>query len=1150
MSLPSAQDSRAWEIFDAFLERSAAGDPQTFEELLASHPAHAAGLRALWTDYRRSAELLARFGTDEAERLLFDAALGAASFEALDLERLCRDHEALAPRLRELHGEAKASRARLREAIPEPAFAEGPIAGRFTPLTELGRGGMSIVLAAWDSHLRRKVALKCLRPAPGSSDDPERLRRRTARLLHEAQVLAQLDHPGIVPVYDVVRDRSGAPFVAMLRVRGVDLRAIYRRSWQRDAAWPLPRVVGILHRICEALAYAHGKGVLHRDLKPANVMVGSFGEAYLMDWGLARTGHGDEAKADPDAAYEAMDAADASLTIVHTDKELGGQDAALLTQRGEVLGTPSYMSPEQAAGRIDAVGPHSDVYGIGAMLYELLAGHAPYARPDGSSSSAEILSALRAAAPSALSSRAPSAPGELVAIAEKAMARDPARRYVSMRELAEELRAYLEGRVVRAHRTGAFAELRKWIGRHRGLAAALLALCATLGIALAVALGLLGASERNLYLSRIAQAASAFEAGRFAEMREALHECGEEHRDWEWGHLLARSDDCIWHAPLDAAVIARHPGASDRNVHALDVSPDGSLVAVAHRHGVIRLLDARDGSPRGELLGHRGGVSALAFLPREPLQLLSGSWDKTVKLWDVLERRVVREWMHDEQVHALAIGQDGGTAVSGTRNGRLQWIDLADEAFVRRLDAHSSGVTALAISPDGQRLASAGMDLHIALWDWQTGERQQRITRSMPGRRIGGQDVLVSSQPILGLSFHHQAEFLFSASQDGFGKMWDLASSDLLFFEPMGHPLGQMAVSPNGAVLAIGGQDLVRLRTTWDGRPLENLRGHVADGGAIAWGPDSELLVAGAADGSVRAYRRTQRGGAYFFAQQGGKVWSIAVSGDGSTLASSDEKGGVMVFRASDLSSIRTFRPHAQRIRRLALDQSGHRLATASDDRTVRIFDVESGRELAKAEAPDRPQVWWRDRTLVLLGESKSALVLDDQDLARRRELPLAAPGKALALDGRGRIAVGDAAGSIRIFEAGADRPAIEFVAHPKSTLFALTFLSDGTLASSGADSTVSIWSLPSGERLVSATGIGAQSLVESTSGRRLLAVPLRDNPRVLQREDLRTLIELVGHEPGVLLGPLVALDDDRFVSGDSAGALRVWSQRSLRTGD
>jgi formylglycine-generating enzyme required for sulfatase activity len=228
--------------------------------------------------------------------------------------------------------------------------------------------------------------------------------------------------------------------------------------------WTLARLVGALLRVSEALTFAHDRGVVHRDLKPANVMLGEYGEVYVMDWGLARV------RAATDAAASAAPAAASGTapTAPHDARATHGP----YTLDGDVVGTPQYMAPEQAAGRLADVGPRSDVYGLGAMLYHVLCGHAPYHAGDSHSSAVQVLALVRAGPPAAVGTLAPDAPAELQAVCRKSMARDPADRYESMDELAADLRAWLEGRVVGAHERGPWAELRKWIARNRALSAA------------------------------------------------------------------------------------------------------------------------------------------------------------------------------------------------------------------------------------------------------------------------------------------------------------------------------------------------------------------------------------------------------------------------------------------------------------------------------------------------------------------------------------------------------------------------------------------------------------------------------------------------------------------------------------------------------
>ena len=287
----------------------------------------------------------------------------------------------------------------------ERIAAHGGDRARYTVLGELAQGGMGKILRAWDEELSREVAMKVVprEAAPGSSEE-ERAdhERRLARFIDEARITGQLDHPGIVPVYELGLDEGGGVFFTMPLVRGQDLKNVFARVHRGDEGWTLQRAVDVMHTVCLTVAFAHQKGVVHRDLKPENIMVGPFGEAYVMDWGLAL---------------------------------LLGR-----AERSGIVGTPAYMAPEQAAGRGAEVGPRSDVYSLGAILYELLAQRMPHElslekRQDEHGSFDRVL----AAPPRPLDELRANVPPELAAISAKAMAGDPAARYASALEMADDL---------------------------------------------------------------------------------------------------------------------------------------------------------------------------------------------------------------------------------------------------------------------------------------------------------------------------------------------------------------------------------------------------------------------------------------------------------------------------------------------------------------------------------------------------------------------------------------------------------------------------------------------------------------------------------------------------------------------------------------
>ncbi|HEX6812354.1 MAG TPA: bifunctional serine/threonine-protein kinase/formylglycine-generating enzyme family protein [Planctomycetota bacterium] len=319
-------------------------------------------------------------------------------------------------------------------------------ADRYRVVATLAEGGMGHVVLAIDTTVGRTVALK--RAAPAA--DPADMVRRRLRLLTEAATIARLQHPGVVPIHDVGVDRDGEPFFAMQRVEGKSLAELLAARASGDVHVSQGQLVGIVRCVAETMAYAHSRGVVHRDLKPANVMVGAWNDVFVMDWGLAHDGTAPDPRG--------------------TEPGTGGP--LPLTLSGTVIGTPSYMAPERATGGAGATAA-ADVYGLGAVLYEVLAGAPPYLRERPQWQVADILATIRQRAPQPLASVAPMADAELAAICERAMHRDPARRYAGMRELVADLDAWREHRIVLAHGGGLATAARKWLRRNRALAATL-----------------------------------------------------------------------------------------------------------------------------------------------------------------------------------------------------------------------------------------------------------------------------------------------------------------------------------------------------------------------------------------------------------------------------------------------------------------------------------------------------------------------------------------------------------------------------------------------------------------------------------------------------------------------------------------------------
>jgi serine/threonine protein kinase len=313
---------------------------------------------------------------------------------------------------------------RLRDGAEAPDLA----GTRYRLLDRIARGGMGVVYVAEDENLQRRVALKVL-DVPGTDGD------LANRLIREARVLAALEHPGIVPVHDVGTLADGRVFYTMKFVEG------QRLDKYIESVASVPDRLRIFLRICDAVAFAHARGVLHRDLKPANIMVGPFGEVLVMDWGLAKILRREVSKCAREADPEA--------TVFEKPKQpaIAGDatEISVVTGHGTVMGTPGYMSPEQARGDVEHLDVRSDIYSLGALLRFLLTGHPEVAS----------LPAARRLDKS------------LAAICAKSTAASPAERYLNVQEMALDVSRYLDGLAVGAHRESVFEKAGRFYRRYR-----------------------------------------------------------------------------------------------------------------------------------------------------------------------------------------------------------------------------------------------------------------------------------------------------------------------------------------------------------------------------------------------------------------------------------------------------------------------------------------------------------------------------------------------------------------------------------------------------------------------------------------------------------------------------------------------------------
>ncbi|HTJ41521.1 MAG TPA: WD40 repeat domain-containing serine/threonine-protein kinase [Kofleriaceae bacterium] len=547
-------------------------------------------------------------------------------------------------------------------AIPSDAGALATVAATtYTILGEHGRGGLGRILRARDERTGRVVAIK---EVLAGHDEA------AARFVREAIVTANLQHPAIVPVYEVGRWPNGQPFYAMKLVAGRTLSAAITDAADRVSL--LPHVAAV----ADALAYAHEAGVIHRDLKPSNVLVGAFGETVVIDWGLAKRTNDDHEIPLPEIA--------------------SGE-----TISGSVMGTPAYMPPEQAIG--GAVDARSDVYAIGAMLYHLLAGAPPYAD---SKDGGEVITRVRTGKPPA-PLPADVAP-DLRAIVAKAMSRAPELRYPSAAELARDLRAFMTGGLVAAHRYTTRQRLARWIRKHRAPVA--VAALAT------IALGVFGAySIRRIVRER---------DGAETAQHESTDRLARSYEDRARVELLAEHPQRALPLVVEAMKLGRDTQtlrflgarareallpiatAHDVPVAAAVFASQGHDILIVHDGGVMRWDSDRDRVVWNVALAGAQGMSMPAD-EREPLLV---SAPKKILMIDQPSGRVLGElpWSADVAArepmfaHGLVLANDGG--------GRAFVWDASTHALVRTIETGGS-IDGGAISPDGKRVAVASIDM-------------------------------------------------------------------------------------------------------------------------------------------------------------------------------------------------------------------------------------------------------------------------------------------------------------------------------------------------------------------------------------------------------------------------------------------------------
>jgi WD40 repeat protein/serine/threonine protein kinase len=656
---------------------------------------------------------------------------------------------------------------------------------RFQVIRPHARGGLGEVFLAFDSELNRTVALKELQARRAHDPDSQ------ARFLLEAEITGRLEHPGIVPVYSLGRHADGRPYYAMRLIEGETLREAIERfhrmgtgaNGRNDRELAFRRLLRCVIDTCNAVAYAHSRGVVHRDLKPENIMLGRFGETLVVDWGVAKSLSGPPDGANLDPAKPQQPSSDASMT-----------------QPGSVIGTPRYMSPEQAAGDLDRVGPASDIYSLGAILYCLLVGHAPF--PDGEVTSV-LERARRGIFPAPRRLRRSIDP-TLEAICLKAMELDPQARHASPLDLANDLEAWQADVRYRGEQELALSQVKGSMTR----------LCLERANS---CFGREAHDEGMLWLARALENAPPEPSELARTIRTSLS-------GW---HARARSCERS----------LRHGG----EVHALAFGPEGRRLATACADGTARLWDISTGSHLSPPLRHEGPVRTVAFSPNGK-SIATAGVDGLIWRWDAVSGAPTGAPLRTGgPVSTLSFSPDGSRiATAGGPLGSFLW-DTATGLPVRELDGPAAGILAVAFSPDGVTVAVACDDHVIRFLDTESG------------RQLG--EPLDQRSAITALVFDPDGRMLLTGCLDGNARLWDVARrSTALTLSDQG-VVHRAAFRPDGDAFATASEDgSARLWDSTSGRPIGEPLAHRVRIDQLAFHPDGTMVATGSSDGTIRLW--------------------------------------------------------------------------------------------------------------------------------------------------------------------------------------------------------------------------------------------------------------------------------------------------------